>query len=124
MVGDRDGVLWQAAAGEASASQAAGPSTMVRLFSLSKAVGALMAMIVIDRGVLNLDTPVVSVLPEFSEIKVLDEIGGDGPVFREPCRPVTLRHLLSHTSGLAYDAFDAKQAAYQVRHRVRANRKR
>lgn len=114
MVGDRDGVLWQAAAGEASASHAADPSTMVQLWSMSKAVGALMAMILVDRGVLTLDTPAVSVLPEFSAIKVLDEVGPDGPVLREPRRPVTLRHLLSHTSGLAYDTWDAKQAAYRA----------
>lgn len=114
MVGDRDGVLWQGAAGDANASHAAGPDTVLQLWSMSKAVGALMAMIVIDRGELTLDTPVVSVLPEFSAIKVLEEIGADGPVFREPRRPVTLRHLLSHTSGLAYDTFDAKQMAYQT----------
>jgi methyl acetate hydrolase len=114
MVGDRDGVLWEAAAGQASASRAAGPDTVVRLFSMSKAVGALMAMIVMDRGVLTFDTPVVSVLPEFSDIKVLHGIGIDGPAFRAPARPVTLRHLLSHTSGLAYETFDARQFAYQA----------
>ena len=114
MVGDRDGVLWQAAAGEASASRAAGPDTVLQLWSMSKAVGALMAMIVIERGGVTLDTPVVSVLPEFGRIKVLEEVGPNGPVLREPRRPVTLRHLLSHTSGLAYDTFDAKQMAYQA----------
>ena len=114
MVGNRSGVLWEGAAGQASASRAAGPDTFVRLFSMSKAAGALMAMIVIDRGQLTLDTPVSSVLPEFSEIKVLEEVGPNGPVFREPRRPVTLRHLLTHTSGLAYDTFDAKQTAYEA----------
>jgi CubicO group peptidase (beta-lactamase class C family) len=107
MVGDRDGVVWEGASG-------ARRDIVVRLFSLSKAVGALMAMIAIERGLLSLDTPVVAVLPEFAAIKVLDELGPDGPVFREPRRPVTLRHLLSHTSGLAYETFDARQFAYQA----------
>ena len=114
MVADRDGVLWQGAAGSASAGRAAGPDTVVQLWSLSKAVAALMAMIVIERGLLTLDTPVLSVLGEFAQIKVVEEIGPDGPVLREPSRPVTLRHLLTHTSGLAYDTWDAKQAAYQA----------
>jgi CubicO group peptidase (beta-lactamase class C family) len=114
MVGDRDGVVWQGAAGAANASHMAGPDTVVRLFSLSKAVGAVMAMIVLDRGLLTLDTPVVAVLPEFAEIQVLESLGPDGPVFRAPRRPVTLRHLLAHTSGLAYETFDARQFAYQA----------
>jgi CubicO group peptidase (beta-lactamase class C family) len=107
MVGDRDGVLWEGASG-------ARPDTVVRLFSLSKAVGALMAMILVDRGVLTLDTPVIEVLPEFAAVQVLVGLGPGGPEFRPPRRPVTLRHLLTHTSGLAYETFDARQLAYQA----------
>jgi methyl acetate hydrolase len=114
MVADHDGVVWQGAAGDAGAGRAAGPDTVVQLWSLTKAVGALMAMIAVERGLLTLDTPVVAVLGEFAEIKVLQGIGPDGPVLREPSRPVTLRHLLTHTSGLAYDTWDARQAAYQA----------
>lgn len=70
-------------------------------------------MIPLDRGLLSLDTEVTSVLPAFSELQVLESIGTDGPVLRSARRPTTLRHLLTHTSGLAYDGFHPKQALYQ-----------
>ena len=111
MVANGRGVLWQGSAGQASAARAAGPDTLFRLFSMTKAVGSLAAMILVDRGLLALETPVDSVLPEFKDIRVLESVGPDGPVMRPLRRPVTLRHLLTHTSGLAYPSH-RKQAAY------------
>jgi methyl acetate hydrolase len=53
------------------------------------------------------------VLPEFAAVRVLDSIGAEGPVLRPPRTTCTVRHLLTHQSGFAYDLYDAKQAAYQ-----------
>jgi methyl acetate hydrolase len=114
MVANREGVLWQGSAGCATASTPAGSQTLFRIFSMSKAIGALAAMILVDRDLLSLDTPVASVLPEFGEIQVLETIGPDGPVLRPPKRPVTLRHLLTNTAGFAYEAWDKKQAIWQL----------
>jgi methyl acetate hydrolase len=121
-VANAQGVLWEGSAGEANGSRAAGPDTVFRLFSQTKAIGGLAAMILVDRRQLSLETPVASVLPEFNAIQVLESMGPDGPVFRAPRRPVTLRHLLTHTSGLAYSewytcrggeqAMNVKQHAY------------
>jgi len=114
MVANREGTLWQGSAGKASASIEAGPQTLFRIFSMTKAIGALAAMIVVDRELLSLDAPVVSVLPEFGEIQVLEKLGLDGPVLRPPRRPVTLRHLLTNTAGFAYEAWNKKQAIWQM----------
>jgi len=108
-----DGVLWEGTAGEARPGQPARLDTMFRLFSQTKAVGSLAAMILVDRGLLSPDTIVESVLPEFSAIRVLDSLDDNGPNFRAPRRPVTLRDLLTHTSGFAYDTWNAHQRAYQ-----------
>jgi CubicO group peptidase (beta-lactamase class C family) len=114
MVANRERVLWQGSAGHAPASTPAGPQTLFRIFSMTKAIGALAAMILIERDLISIDAPIASVLPVFDEIQVLETIGPDGPVLRSPRQPVTLRHLLTSTAGFAYEAWNKKQAIWQM----------
>ena len=107
MVGRRDGVAWSGAAGERSAGQAADIDTVFRIFSMSKAVGSMAAMILVDRGLLSADATVESILPEFVEIKLLEGFGQDGPRLRSPRTKATVRHLATHTSGLVYEFWNA-----------------
>ena len=90
MVGRRDGVAWSGAAGERSAGQAADIDTVFRIFSMSKAVGSMAAMILMDRGLLSADFTVESILPEFVEIKLLEGFGQDGPRLRSPRTKATV----------------------------------
>lgn len=112
-VANRRETLWQGSVGEAAPDVKAGPDTLFRIMSMTKAVGAAAALILVDRGTLDLETPVASVLPEFADIRVLESIGPEGPVLRQPRTTCTVRHLLTHRSGFAYETYDAKQAAYQ-----------
>ena len=107
MVGRRDGVAWSGAAGERSAGQAADIDTVFRIFSMSKAVGSMAAMILMDRGLLSADATVESILPEFAEIKLLEGFGQDGPRLRSPRTKATVRHLATHASGLVYEFWNA-----------------
>lgn len=77
--------------GEAAPGLPAGPETLWPLASITKLYTATTIMALVERGVLTLGTPVRAVLPEFD---------GDG---REA---VTIRHLLTHTSGLLYEPED------------------
>ena len=97
------GTTWAGAAGDAAPGQAASSSTLFRIFSMSKSVGSLAAMILMDRGLISPDTTVQSVLPEFANLQVLAGFDGEVPQFRAPKVQATLRHLASHTSGLAYE---------------------
>ena len=112
-VSDRNGVIWQGAAGHANASLPAGQDVVFALFSATKAIGSLAAMILLDRGKVGLETRVADVLPEYGAFQVLESIGSSGPVFRPPATPVTLRHLLTHTSGQAYALWNQKQLEFQ-----------
>lgn len=112
MVADREGVLWSGAAGNSTAEAEATLDTVFRIFSMSKALGGLAANILIDRGLVSLDTPVVDILDDFASIQVLDSFGPEGPVLRAPRRPATLRHLLTNTAGFAYPGWSDRQAAY------------
>ena len=110
---NQDEILWQGNVGEAAPGVKASPDTLFRIMSMTKAVGAIATLILVDQGRLDLETPVASVLPEFSAVRVLESIGADGPVLRPPRTTCTVRHLLTHRSGFAYETYDAKQAAYQ-----------
>jgi CubicO group peptidase (beta-lactamase class C family) len=103
MVGDSRGILWHGAAGQASPQEKADGTTLLRIFSMSKAVGATAAMILMERGKLSPDTPVADLLPDFAALKVLEGFDGDSPRLRSPRTICTVRHLATHTSGLAYE---------------------
>lgn len=112
MTGNAAGVTWSGAAGEASPGNAAAANTVFRIFSQSKAVGSTAAMMMIERGKLSPDTTVESILPEFASMKVFDGFGPDGPKLRAPRVKATLRHLATHTSGLAYEFWNPDVPKY------------
>jgi CubicO group peptidase (beta-lactamase class C family) len=80
--------------------------TIFRLYSMSKPITSVAAMILVDDGKLSLEDPVAKYIPAFADLKVgvesPDETGK--PVLRlEPLnRPITILDLLRHTSGLTY----------------------
>ncbi len=113
MVVDAGGTPFSGAAGNAAAGRPADLDTVMAIFSATKAIGSLAAMILIDRGLLSMDTPVESVLPAFAGVQVLDGYGPTGqPVFRAPKTKATIRHLATHTSGLEYEFWRPAEAAY------------
>jgi CubicO group peptidase (beta-lactamase class C family) len=77
-------------------------STMYRLMSMTKALVSVGALQLTEQGRLSLDQEVVSIVPAFAELKVLDGFDGDQPRLREPRQAATVQHLLTHTSGLGY----------------------
>ena len=115
MTGNAAGVTFSGAAGEAAPGRAAAADTVFRIFSMTKALGSTAAMILIDRGDLDFDTPVESVLPEFAEMRVLEGWDGDTPRLRAPKVKATARHLATHTSGLEYEFWRAEPAEYLAR---------
>ena len=98
-----DGTRHAGAAGEARAGVPAGEETVLRIFSQTKAIGGLAAMILIERGLIDFDTQVRDILPAFAELPVLEGFDGDVPRLRAQQTVCTVAHLASHTSGLAYE---------------------
>jgi CubicO group peptidase (beta-lactamase class C family) len=110
-----DGTDYLAAFGRRSVG-APDPMTTDTVFwiaSLTKLVTSVAALQLIEGGLLTLDTPVASILPEFADLPILDGFDAAGaPMLRPaPDRP-TVRHLLTHTAGLGYTFADADLARY------------
>lgn len=112
MVGNSGGILFEGTAGNAANGRAADINTVFRIFSMTKGIGALAAMILIDRGKLNLDTPVEEVLPAWGKMQVLDGWDGDAPRLRAPKTQANVRHLATHTSGAEYEFWNAEMPKY------------
>ena len=70
---------------------------------MTKAIGSTAAMILMDRGKLDANTPVEAIIPEFSKVQVLDGFDGETPRLRPPRAKATVRQLATHTSGLVYE---------------------
>jgi len=103
-----DGVIFEGAAG------ALDIDSVVWIASMTKALTGAAAMQLVERGKLSLDAPAGDVVPELSGKQVLEGFAADGqPRLRPAKRPITLRHLLTHTSGLGYDTWNAEILRYR-----------
>ena len=80
MTGNAAGITWSGVSGEAAADRKASLDTAFRIFSMTKAIGCVAAMMLIDRGKLSMDTPVESILPDWGTLSVLDGWDGDLPI--------------------------------------------
>lgn len=117
MLTDRDHSLYEGAFGK-RALDANAPMTLDSvglIASMTKALTATAVLQLLERGKLNLDSPAATWLPALGEVRVLEgfDVAGE-PMTREPVRPVTLRHLLTHTSGFGYEFLSEDLQRYQV----------
>jgi len=102
---DRSGTILACAAGRRSvdAPEPMTADTVFWIASMSKAITSVAALQQVERGALSLDGDLGAVLPELHAPRVLEGFDDDGrPRLRPARRPVTLRHLLSHTAGFGY----------------------
>lgn len=106
LVTDRERALYQGAFGVADVSTGR-PLTqdaMFRIASMTKPVTSVALMQLVEQGKIGLDDPAEKYLPELKDVKVIetfDDKTGDYTL-RPAARPPTVRHFLTHTSGLAY----------------------
>src|SRR3989442_3156905 len=110
------GVLYEGAFGKRQLGQHAPLTlaTVVWIASMPKAITAAAAMQLVERGKLGLERPAREVVPEVAAAKVLEGFDAAGkPRLREPKRPITLRHLLTHTAGFGYEIWAPAIAQYQ-----------
>ncbi len=82
--------------------------TIVRIYSMSKVITSVAAMQLVEESRIALDDPVSRYIPELKDLKVCTGGTPEAPVLVDATRPITIKHLLTHTAGFAYD-FSAKE---------------
>ena len=80
------------------------PDALFWIASMSKAMTAATVMMLVDEGKVKLDDAVEKYLPEFKGQMVLAEQDAQHVLLKAPGHPITVREVLSHTSGLSFKA--------------------
>jgi len=115
MAATEKGLLYEGALGARALDQSAAmtPDTVFRIASMTKAIASVAAMQLVEQGKLKLTEPVPNIDPALGSPQVLEGFDASGaPKLRPAKRPITLRHLLTHTAGFSYDIWDANTGRY------------
>lgn len=104
LVADKENVLSVETVGYADidAQKPMQPDSLFWIASQSKPITATAFMMLVDEGRVKLDDPVEKYLPEFKKQWLAAEQDSDHVLLKKPSRPITVRNVLSHTSGLPF----------------------
>lgn len=103
VVGHADDSVLIANAGrldDAPGARGANADSLWRVYSMTKPITAMAAMMLIEEGKLRLDQPVGDIIPAFRTMRV--QVRPDSLETRPATRPITIRNLMTHTAGLGY----------------------
>lgn len=78
------------------------PDSLFRIYSMTKPITGMATMLLIGQGKLRLDQPVSDILPRFAHMQVQKTYDGSITDLKPATRPITIRNLITHTSGLGY----------------------
>src|ERR1700682_544326 len=108
-------IIYQGAFGKRDLSKddAMTADSVFWLASMTKAVTAAAGMQLVEQGKLSLDEPIGKVLLDLATPQVLEGFDAKGePKLRAAKKPITLRHLMTHTAGFAYDMWNGDMVQY------------
>ena len=108
-------VIYQGAFGKRDLSKpdAMTPDSVFWIASMTKAITTAGAMQLVEQGKLSLDAPIGKLLPDLASPQVLEGFDAKGePKLRPASRPITLRHLMTHTAGFCYDMWNGDLVKY------------
>jgi CubicO group peptidase (beta-lactamase class C family) len=109
MLGGSEGIRYARAFGERSlGGEAMREDDLFQIASMTKAIVSAAALQLVEQGKLALDAPLDALLPDLANPQVIEGFDEDGSVRLRPAkRAITLRHLLTHTSGFGYEFMSA-----------------
>lgn len=121
-VGNRAGIVSLEAVGwqDIEARRPMRPDSLFRIASMTKPVTALGIMILAEEGKLSVEDPVEKYIPAFGKVQLAEQRDGKVVGTRAPKRPITLRDLLTHTSGMAGGVPQRPSELYVTRDRTLA----
>ena len=90
------------------------PDTLFRIYSMTKPITGVAVMMLFEEGHFLLDDPVAAFIPQLGEMQVAAGQNATGLILKPQSRPMTIRHLLTHSAGLSYgfDPMDPVDVLY------------
>ncbi len=113
VVADHDAVVYRGVSGHADL-QGRRPlreDAIFRIYSMTKPITSVAALMLVEEGRLRLDDPVAHYLPAFASLQRVTGGDVDDPQLASVTRPLTIRHLLTHTAGFATGGDDIRVAS-------------
>lgn len=92
--------------------------SICRIWSMTKVITSVAAMMLVEEGRLTLNDPVERYIPELKGLKVFKGGSAEQPELVDTLHPVTVKHLLTHTSGLTYTWGDHPVAKMYVKAKI------
>jgi methyl acetate hydrolase len=108
-------VIYQGAFGKRDLSKddAMTADSVFWIASMTKAITTAAGMQLVEQGKLSLDEPIGKLLPDLASPQVLEGFDANGePKLRPATKPITLRHLMTHTAGFCYNMWNGDMATY------------
>ena len=115
VVATSDKTLWSGAYGKRDMKSgiAVKPDSIFAIASMTKAITTTAALQLVEQGKVTLHDPLTKLFPELGKLDVITGFEKDGkPILRPAAKPITLHHLLTHTSGLAYAGWEGTMFRY------------
>ena len=115
MAANGNEVIYQGAFGKRDLSKddAMTTDSVFWIASMTKAITTAAGMQLVEQGKLSLDDPIGKLLPDLASPQVLEGFDAKGePKLRPATRPITLRQLMTHTAGFAYDMWNGDMVTY------------
>src|ERR1700744_322215 len=116
MAATPDEVIYQGAFGKRDLSKDGAMTTdsVFWIASMTKAITTTAGMQLVEQGKLALDQPMGKLIPQLESPKVLEGFDASGaPKLRPAKRPITLRHLMTHTAGFTYSIWSEPMLQYE-----------
>ncbi len=94
-----------------------------RIASMTKAITSFGVVKLWEKGLIEFDDPIKKYIPEFNYVEILNSFNEDDTTYTtiERTKDITIRQLLTHTSGIGYDFIDGNPAIKAVYHKKKQN---
>lgn len=110
-----DGIIYQGVSGKSNISRDRDMTidSILQIYSMTKPITSVAVMQMVEKGEIELDVAAAVYLPMLKDVQVLEGFNEDGkPILRLPESAVTVRQLLTHTSGYVYEIWNENAAQF------------
>ena len=121
LVGDDKGIVYKRAFGikNPETQEKYKDDDIFRIASMTKAITSIAVLKLWEKGKIYLDDPIEKYIPEFKGVEIFESFNEKDSSYtsKQTTKKITVRQLLTHTSGIGYDFIDGNQSIKAIYHK-------